>query len=542
MNFKKLIPSFFTTSTDSVESTAVEPIEQTEVVKGPESSYGGGQWWPVVTNNWDGEKTPGELGVVNVNIPDHTRLRYRSYDAYDKIDTIKNIAGTFFKYIVGSGLKIQVEPNVKVLKLEGVSDDLTKFSDDTQARFNVWANSKFSSYNGMVDLHDSAADGFKTAFLGGDVLVVNRIEKGNLTVEVIDGQHIVQPYFDNDHLKAVKARGNFVKHGIEYNDKRQHIGFFVNVKSKDSFITETLYIPAKGKTTGRTLAWMVYGDKQRIDHLRGIPKTAAIIEKANKLDRYSEAAVGKAEEAANLMMAIEHTVDSTGENPFAKAMTKKLNAGGAEESVSSYELADGVANKITQSTSKTAVNLPQGASLKSFNTDIETKFEGFHSAIFDTLSASADVPPEVALQKYSSNYSASRAAIGAWEYVVDINRGNFSKNFYKPIYSLWLEVEVLKNKISAPGLIKGMNEKNLMLIAAYSGCRFIGKKMAHIDPLKEVKAARAILGDDVTPLGSREQVTEALNLGDWSENFKNFEKESKMIPKPIVEPSPPANK
>ena len=504
----------------------------------PTSGHLYGEWWPVKSRRWDGEKTLGELGNVIINIPDFKRLRYRSYDAADKIDIIKTITGKFFKYIIGSGLKLQSEPNVSVLKLEGINQDLTDFKKTIEARFNVYANSKNCSQNKMLDLHDLANDSFSTAFLGGDVLVVARVDKNaRLSLQVIDGEHIESPVFDQSMMDAVKKRKNFLKHGVEYDANGEHVGFFIKVQDPDQPFGKMQYIPAKGKKSNRVFAWMVYGSKQRPDQVRGIPVIASILEKVNKLDRYTEAAVGKAEEAANLMMAIKHNVDSTGENPFAKAISKKINANGDEEQKTSYDLADGLANKINQTTSKTAVNLPVGAELVSFSTDIESKFGEFYTAIFNSLCASVDLPPEVALQQYNSNYSASRAAIGAWQHIVEIERTKFSKNFYKRFYNLWLELEILNNKVEAPGFITALNTNDLMVIEAYSACRFIGKKMPHIDPLKEVKAARAILGDEVTPLSSYENVVEDLNLGDFNANYEKYlEERSKLKPLPKEEP------
>jgi capsid protein len=526
------------------ESKQLGP-QQTEVISAPESKSLYGAWHPIINRRWDGEKTPGELGAVSRNLADHVRLRYRSYDAADKIDTVKTITGKYFKYIVGSGLKLNAQPNKVVLGLEGINENYDDFIKHVEARFNVWANSKFCSQDKQKDLHDLASNGFSTAFLGGDVLVICRLTKHGLTVQVVDGEHVQTPYFENDYLNQVKERGNFCTHGIEHDVNGEHVGYFVKSKSNTDQFAKFEYIKAKGEKTGRVFAWMVYGSKQRADHHRGIPAISSILEKVNKLDRYTEAAVGKAEEAANVIMAIKHSADSTGENPFQKVMQKKLNAGDGEPAKSSYDLADGLANRITQTTSKTAVNLPIGSELSSYDTDIESSFGDFHGAIFDGICASMDMPPEVALMKYNSNYSASRAAIGAWQYVTDITRDNYSKNFYKRIYSLWLEIEILNNRINAPGFIAALNKNDIMTIEAYSTCRFIGKKMPHIDPLKEVKAARAILGDEKTPLASYERVTEDLNLGEFDENYaknleerKTFEHDIEEKTEPPSEPSP----
>jgi hypothetical protein len=60
--------------------------------------------------------------------------------------------------------------------------------------------------------------------------------------------------------------------------------------------------------------------------------------------------------------------------------------------------------------------------------------------------------------------------------------------------------------------------------------------MPHIDPLKEIKAVREMLGlSDTTPLISREQATEMLGAGQWDENLlKNLE-EANLIPKEMKE-------
>ncbi|MCM8906820.1 phage portal protein [Tenacibaculum finnmarkense] len=513
----------------------------TESTPKPDAVHTNSQGWrPIRTRNWDGEKTPGELGHPTINVADHVSLRYRSYDAYDTIDTVKIISGKFFKYIIGSGLKLQAEPNEAVLSLENINEDYSKFKKTAEARFSVYSNSKYCSQNKQKDLHDLANDAFSAAFLGGDCLCVVRFTNTGLTMQVIDGEHIQTPWLDNELLKKAQQRKNFISHGVEYDKKGEHVGFFVRKKTDDLSKDTFEYIKAKGAKTNRIFAWMIYGDKQRVDHHRGVPKIAAILEKVNKLDRYTEAAVGKAEEAANMLMSIEHGAGSTGETPFTKALTKKLNKGTEDEpEISSSDLADKAANTITQSSSKTVVNLPQEAKLTSFGTDIESSFSEFHTAVFSSICASVDLPPEVALQRYDSNYSASRAAIGSWEYISNIHREKHAKDFYKRFYSLWLEYEILNNKINAPGFIEALNTDDFMIIESYSACRFTGKKMPHIDPLKEVKAARLMLGDDNTPLASREQVTEYLNLGDWFENFKKYLQEDENIPEektPITEP------
>ena len=61
--------------------------------------------------------------------------------------------------------------------------------------------------------------------------------------------------------------------------------------------------------------------------------------------------------------------------------------------------------------------------------------------------------------------------------------------------------------------------------------------MPHIDPLKEVKAVREMLGDPangIVPLISHDNASEQLNQGEWSENYLKYKEEIKSVdfPKP----------
>jgi len=511
------------------EESSVEVLE-TKGNYGNGTTYG--TYYPIVNKNWDGEKTLGELGIIVNNIPDYERLRLRSLDAYVKSDTIKIIAKKKFDWVVGSGLKLQCEPNVTVLESEGISFDNAKFQKLVEARFMVYANSKNCDHSKMQNLHQIAYEAYKGKYLAGDFLCIARFNDFGPTIQIIAAEHIKNPMIGNKLLEEAKARGNYVEHGIEFNDKGEHVAYFVCTKSEKSYLGDFERIEAIGEKSGRKLAWLVYGEKISSDHKRSVPEISQILEKANKLDRYTEAAVGKAEKAANWVSVITHDVNSTGENPLDDLVKRKLKVKGDGVEVDNYALSDGIALRIGEATSGTSVNMVPGSKMESFATDIETDYAGFESANFNKISAASGVPPEVAMQMYNSNYSASRAAINGWGYVVDIDREDYSLQFYKPFYKLWLEFEILRNKIQAPGFIKALSTNDFMVIDSYAQCRFIGKNMPHIDPLKEIKAIRAMLGDnDQTALISREQATENLNLGEWNANFTKNQEESKIIPK-----------
>ncbi len=511
-----------------------------------DSGYGGyggyGNLYPVITEQFDGEKTPGEMGVYKNLLPNHSGLRYRTYEAELKSDIVKIITGKFFKWIVGVGLKLHSEPNLTVLKTEGLNfKNLSDFRNDVEARFSVYGKSRFSDYTKMDNLHARAADAFKTSFLGGDCLVVLRVdEKLNLSAQVIDGQEISSPILETSIMSAIKARGNTEEKGVELSPSGEHIAFYVLVPDKHNILGKHERILARGENTDRLMAWMIYGSKHRINHTRGIPMITQILEKVEKLDRYMEAAVGSAEERAKIVFAIEHNRDSDGENPLIGKARQAAGIGNnAAKETTGHELGVKTAATIAATTSKQTFNMPIGSQLKALSSVTEIQFEQFTKSVFYFLCAAVEIPPEVALQQYEQNYSSSRAAINGWGYIVDIYREKFSEKFYQPFYNLWLEIEVIKKKVKAEGFIKALREDNFMITEAYSTAKFEGVNMPHIDPLKEVKAVREMLGkDNKDPLISREKAAKILNQGDWQKNFEKYESESEIIPEPKIVEQP----
>lgn len=478
---------------------------------------------PIVHDIFDGEKTPGELGAVYDTSPDHIKLRLRAYDMNLKTDIIQIITSKFFKWVVGSGLKLSAEPNKKVLEIFNIKDNLEDFKEISEALFNQYAKSEEADYHGNEDLHDKANQSFSTSFLGGDCLNIIRFDDDGPNMQVIDGLDVSNPIDDKG-----KGEGNTILKGVERDKKGHHVAFWVATASDftiDAIMKHERVV--SHNEYGLKVAWLTYGKKDRVGQFRGIPVITPILEKVAKLDRFVEASVSKAEQVANLVYAFEHNLNGTGENILNNNLTgKKSGAKGLEES---YEKSGRTANQLRQSTSGSVLNLAPGSTLRALANDGETHFQDFFKAVFISLCAAVDIPEEIALQKYDSNYSASRAAINGWEYVVNIYRDKFAKDFYIPFYKAWLFHKVFVGDVNFEGLKNSILTKNKITSQAFYTCRFMGKKMPHIDPLKEAKAIREMVGNKTIPFMSLDQASETLNLGDWNENYKRYKKEYSLV-------------
>lgn len=517
MNFFKNILSVFTPSA-TPESIQVISNDSGSVILG--SSMG---------MSFDGEKTVGELGAAVEVYPNHYALRLRAYEANLTEDVIKIITSKYFKWAIGNGLSLKSEPLEDYLKLKGLPNDTIDLRNKIEASFSLYASLNNSDYSGMKNFHALALDNYTDSFLGGDCLVIYRIENGYPTAQVIDGQQVCDPFLNSEYYLQAESKGNRIKHGVEVDKKGKHVAYYV--RSHKDLKIEHERIPAfvelNGKPFPFAMAKMIYFGKHRINDVRGVSALSAILEKVNKLDRYTEATVGSAEERAKIVYSITHDKDSTGENPMIEKMRASMgnnnDSGKMGASLAGAELE----RHIARTTDKTTINMPNGAKLEALESRSEINYEPLFNAIFTQIAAALDMPPEVALQKFSSNYSASRAAMKIWEYMVKIDRARFANEFYKPFYDLFFYCEVLRGNITAPGFINACDQNDFMTIGAYTKSRFEGVNMPHIDPLKEVNAIRKMLGDkwaDI-PLISLAKATTELNQGDWWVNYSEFEQE-----------------
>lgn len=472
------------------------------------------------SHSYTGEKNLGEMGPIRDYRCDYDALRMRSWQMILESEICSTVFQKLNKWIIGSGLKLQSEPQEVVLKSEKISIDTEEFNSIVESRFQLYANSTMSSYSGMCSLNKLSGEAHLNAIVGGDVLVVLRLIDGVVKVQLIDGAHIRSPYnFTFNGFDFVSPEGNVVRYGVEIKATGEHVAYYVHTG-----LLQYERIPARGKKSGVLMAWLQYGLKYRLDSIRGIPLISAVMETAKKMERYKEAVIGSAEERAKIPFSIEHSAASTGENPMAADMAKVV---GVSSNIPVTVDGEILANKVAASTNKEVFNMPIGAVLKSLESTNELHFGEFYDKNIMLVCATVGIPKSVAMSAYEDNYSSSRAAIKDFEHTIMVNRKDFSDQFHKNVYAFWLNIEVLSNKVDAPGYLEALFKNNLIAVEAYRNARWAGANVPHIDPLKEVQAEREKLGSlaDHIPLTTVEAATESLNGGEYSNNVKQFAKE-----------------
>lgn len=479
----------------------------------------------VYSQSYNGEKNLGELGPLIDYIPSYYELRLRSWQAYTESDIAKTILKRYTLWIIDKGLSLKSNPS-KVLK--GLNSEA--FNDEVEAHWLLWAKSKLSSYNGMMTLDETAKEAFKNATVGGDVLVVLRLVDGVVNVQLIDGGNVSTPlggaYFDQNIID-----------GVHTDSTGKHIGYWVRTE-----FLKWEYVKAYSETTGFRTAFLVCGDRYKLDSRRGIPLIATTLETIKKIERYREAAVGSAEERQKITLFIQHHIAASGENPMIEQMARAYNVDGSNADLPKDIQGSNLANTVAATTNKSTYNMPPGAELKSVNSTQEMFFKEFYQTNADIVCATIGIPPNVAFAIYNDSFSASRAATKDWDHTIQVVRDEFQTQFYQIIYAFWLHIEILKGNIQAPGYLTAKTKGDNLLVGAYSMCRFTGPLFPHIDPVKEANAERLKLGPAGAhlPLTTLENATEVLNgVGDSDSNMEQFAVEIDYAKQLGIQPEQP---
>jgi len=501
-----------------LKPSAEQSTEKAKAYKTSSALPAGAGW----SLSYNGEKNSGELGPPINYLPNYAALRVRSWQSYTESEVTKTVIDRYVTWAVGTGLKLQASPNLKVLQTENIEDftkeGRNKFAAAVEARFKIWSENTFSTYSGNSSFSLDEGEAMKNTLIGGDVLVVMRLVKGVVKVQLIDGQHIQTPLG-----LGVARNGNRIVNGVELDSKGAHTAYYVKRAALDY-----KRIQSVGRKSKQKLAFMVYGSRYRIDSTRGMPLVSIVLETLKKLERYKEATVGSAEERAKIVYQIVHSEYSTGESPLLKRLATANDVDGSSPDGLPVDVSgNAMARTVAVSTDKQTFNMAQGSELKALESKVEINFKDFYDTNFDIICAALGIPPNVARMLYDDNFSASRAALKDWENSLRVIRKKFSAQLNEPVYKFWLWSEILSKKVQAKGYTNALAVGNEMAVAAYSSSRWIGSNVPHIDPLKEARAEREKLGPlgVNVPLTTPEKATENLGEGESTENFIRFSEE-----------------
>lgn len=487
------------------------------------------------TISFNGEKTPGGAGpIIDYKLQPYS-IRMRSHQAMMESDLAQIGMNKLVTWIIAKGLKIQAEPETYILEEEGITLNKKKFTRSLEARYNLWKKSKAVSFNGEKNLTELQEEAERESMVGGDILVVLRVVDGQIKIQHIDGEHLQSPQYGSEWWPQDLGDGCSIIDGVEINSKREHLAYWVRTYAVNADVKNLnqynfTRIAAYGKKSGLRMAYLHYGSHHRVNSVRGKSLLASCFEKLNNIDLYSGATLKQAQEAAKLDYQQITELGGVGSPSWAKSVVQGANGQDAGQTNDKLAVTVdgeqvGVMGKVTYM--GTVYNNPPGSYIETIENKNPLYFKDFFDTHKDVFFAVLQIPPNVAMGKYDDSYSASRAAIKDWGLILEVKREHHQTGYLDPIVALYLDLNILQNKIQAPGYILAKSQGNAIVIACYRNVRFIGVQVPGIDPMKEVKAIREALGarGKNLPLIDLENGVESLGNGNSDEIIEQFAEE-----------------
>lgn len=485
----------------------------------------------------DGEKYPGGFGYTELLTADYWTLRKRSIQLFKQNLYARGIVRRLVTNIINTGLSLESTPEDAILG-EG-EDTLAEWSELVENRFHLWERTPvLCDYCGQKSFGALQAAAKLAALIAGDVLVVLLQDPatGLPRLRLVDGQRVQTPY-GTGPISQLIGPGNTVKHGVELDADGRHVAYWlVSQNSSQGFADASQgrveRLAAVGPT-GRRQAWLVYGTERLLDEVRGEPLLSIVLQSIREIDRYRDAVQRKATINAILAMFIQKDQETVGSRPLtggAVVKGKDAVAGPTIGTRRTFNFAEMVPGAVLD-------ELAPGETPHGFTpTGTDEKFQDFEEAIVCAMAWCFEIPPEILRLSFSSNYSASQAAINEFKLFLNTVRDAWGDEFCQPIYVEWLLSEVLAGRVVAPRLLEAWRTPAMFdRFAAWISADWSGAIKPSVDLNKQATGYTALVEQGFI---SRDRAARETTGTKFSKNVGKLERENLALfkaMKPIKE-------
>ena len=484
---------------------------------------------PYEYSYFDGDKFFNGFGHTQLQITDYWTLRHRSAQLFNDNLYARGIVRRLVTNIINTGLTLESIPDESLLGRE--DDSLGNWAEDIENRFSVWSKScRVVDYLGKDTFGALQRNCLEEALVTGDCLIivrVNRVTK-TPTVQLVSGNKVHTPLgAGGDQL----PNGFRIRHGVETDKDGRVVAYHV-VDDAGEFIR----VPAYGQRTGRRMAWLVFGTDKRLDDLRGQPLLSIVLQSLKEIDRYRDAAQRKAVVNSILAMFITKTEDKQGTLPITGGAVRRdtitTDSVGSDvgERVRRYDIAEQVPGLVIE-------ELQTGEVPKAFGAEgTDINLGPFETAIIQGVAWALEIPPEILTLSFSSNYSASQAAINEFKLYQNRARTEFGDAFCQPIYSEWFISEVLNQKITADGFLEAWRSSTgYETVGAWLSSDWSGAIKLSTDIKKQAEGY--ILMEQQGWI-TNERAARELTGTKWRKNMKRLRRERELKDEILGSPEP----
>jgi len=472
-----------------------------------------------VTQRWHtGSKFPGGFGATELLSADYWTLRARSSQLFETNLYARGLVRRLVTNEIAVGLHLEATPAEKLLGLD--EDSLADWAEDVEQRFALWQSDPWLCDHGeLMTFGSLQAMARMEALIAGDVLVVLRQYQPTQLprVQLVKGSAVQSPRLG---ISANLARGNRLEHGVELDPLGRQVAYWVTQQEGTS-----RRMPAWGEKSGRRLAWLMYGTDKRLDDVRGKPLLALVLQSLREIDRYRDSVQRKAVVNSMLAMFVKKSQDKPGSKPITGGAVRRtaVETGqiGAAGEPRRYNVAEGIPGLVLD-------ELQPGEEPQAFPSHgTDEKFGDFEEAIVQAVAWANEIPPEILRLSFSSNYSASQAAINEFKIYLNKVRTAFGESFCQPIYVEWLLAMVLSGKVRAPELVKAWRDsRQYDVFGAWTACDWSGNIKPSVDLTKLVTGYEKLVESGFI---TRDRASRELTGTKFSQNVKKLRLENEQL-------------
>lgn len=464
-------------------------------------------------------RTPQE--DIDKNIP---VLRQRSRSLYMSAPLAVSAIKTNRTNIVGEGLRLKSTIDADFLRM--TPDQAADWQRRAEREFELWAQSKFCDSTRVNNFYEIQQVACMSWLMNGDACVLLEYEKPTralpygLRIHLIESDRVSTPNStgNNVYLYATDPETkNRIFNGVEVDGNNRVVAYHIcstypnsNLYSKK----EWKRVKAFGDKTNVPNVLMIY-ETERAEQYRGVPYLAPVIESLKQLTRYSEAEQMAAVINGFFTVFIKST-RGTSEIGFTGVVDEDDRVTADDRN---YELGPGMVNVLNPDEEIDIADAKRPSS----------NFDAFVTSLAKYVGAALEIPVEILTKQFSSNYSASRAALlEAWK-AFRMKRAWLAADFCQPVYEIFLSEAIAGNRLKAPGFFL-----DPLIRKAYCGAQWNGPAQGQIDPVKEVNAAEKRISIGIS---TRQRETIEMMGGDFDSNVAQLARENQMMKAAGILPS-----
>lgn len=443
-------------------------------------------------------------------------LRSRARDLYAGGGLGRGAVGTMVTNVVGWGIRPKPKLDTRALGLSEEAAD--EWQTAVLREFELWAESAMCDATRQHNFWELMELAYLSMLLSGDAFVLfgekeNRRNPYRTVLRLLEADRVSTPESTGESTAENAEGGGRIVDGVKVSREGEIEGYYISTQHPLAEETqeqiEWTFVPAYGPETGMENVLHLMSTERPEQH-RGIPFVSGMIEQIKLLDRYLNSELAASIVASMLTVFI--TSDDTTDDGY-----DSINDGISEE------------EKVTDDPLKVELGpgnvyeLPPGKKVEHVGINrAPSAFENFVGTLVTMIGAGQEIPYEVLLHRYNSNYTASRGAMLDFWKVVRRARRRFIDRFCQPVYRQWLAEAVALGRVDAPGFFDDPAVR-----AAWCGCQWIGPSQGHVQPVQEVTAAekRIALG-----ISTAESEAMAYDGSDWDANVTELQRERGLLP------------